>query len=81
MVLEGSQHFVQDTTDALPPQHEPTDERLIVDDHRLWLVKRVANSYLTLRLSTNGKHYTETVVNFGQPSLRHQFTKLVLFNN
>lgn len=81
MILEVCQHFAQDATEALPSQHEPTEEPLIEDDHRLRLLKCVANSYLTLRLSTYGKHYTETVVNFGQPSLRHQFTKLILFNN
>ena len=79
MILEVCQHFAQDATEALPSQHEPTEEPLIEDDHRLRLLKCVANSYLTLRLSTYGKHYTETVVNFGQPSLRHQFTKLILF--
>lgn len=56
MVLEVCQHFAQDATDALPPRHERTDEPLIEDDHRLWLVKCVANSYLTLRLSTYEKH-------------------------
>ena len=82
MIIEICQHFGQVTTNSLPPQHtESTNQPLIEEDHRLWLLKCVANSYLTIRLSTYGKNYTEKVVNFGKPSQRHQLTKLILFNN
>ena len=82
MIIELCQHFGQVATNSLPPRHtESTNQPLIEEDHRLWLLKCVANSYLTIRLSTYGKTYTDMVVNFGKPSQRHQLTKLILFNN
>ena len=82
MVLELCHHFGQVATSLLPPPHEVMmNEPLLEEDHRLWLVKCVADSYLTIRLSTYGKHYGETVINFGKPSLRHHLTKTILFNN
>ena len=56
MIIEICQHFGQVTTNSLPPQHtESTNQPLIEEDHQLWLLKCVANSYLTIRLSTYGK--------------------------
>ena len=82
MIIELCQHFGQVATNSLLPRHtESTNQPLIEEDHRLWLLKCVANSYLTIRLSTYGKTYTDMVVNFGKPSQRHQLTKLILFNN
>jgi hypothetical protein len=82
MILELCQHFGDVATKLLPPQHEISiNEPLLEEDHRLWLLKCVADSYLTLRLFTYGKHYGETVINFGKPSQRHHLTKMILFNN
>ena len=82
MIIEFCQHFGQVATNSLPPRHtESPNQPLIEEDHRLWLLKCVANAYLTIRLSTYGKQYTEIVVNCGRPSQRHQLTKQILFNN
>ena len=82
MIMELCQHFGQVATNSLPPRHtESINQPLIEEDHRLWLLKCVANSYLTIRLSTYGKQYTEMVVDCGRPSQRHHLTKQILFNN
>ena len=39
------------------------NEALLEDDHRLWVLKCVADSHLKIRLSTYGKYYGETVIN------------------
>jgi hypothetical protein len=51
------------------------------DDHRVKLVKYVADKYFTLRLFTYGKRFCETVIQNGKPSDRFQLTKLILFKN
>ena len=81
MILELCQHFGDVATKLLPPQHEISiNEPLLEEDHRLWLLLCVADSYLTLRSFTYWKHYGETVIHFGKPSQRHHLKKLI-FNN
>lgn len=83
MVMEVCQHFGQVATNLLPPLHQVSlhDEPLIEEDHRLWLLKCVANCYLKIRLFTYAKTYCETVINFGKPSNRLHLTKMILFHN
>ena len=83
MVMEVCQHFGQVATNLLPPLHQVSlhDEPLIQEDHRLWLLKCVANCYLKIRLFTYAKTYCETVINFGKPSNRNHLTKMILFHN
>ena len=50
-------------------------------NHLTSLVKLVTQKYLSLRLKTYGKRYTEMVVHQNEPSLRHELTKTILFRN
>ena len=82
MVLEVSRYFGQEKPELLPPYHLPAAvNEMPTEDHRLCLVKYVANTYLNLRLSSYGKIYSKAVVNFGKPSSRHHLTKTILFLN
>ena len=56
MVMELCAHFGQVATTLLPPRHEDMlNEALLKNDHILWLLKCVADSYLKIRLSTYRK--------------------------
>ena len=82
MILKVCQHFLIESRQSVFKDHEEgTNEILVEDDHRMKLVKCTADKYLTLRLFTFGKHYTEQTVQNGTPSDRHQLTKLILFKN
>ena len=81
MLVELSNRFSQIAINLLPSLHEDSTFFPLNEDHRLWLLKCVADAYLTIRLHTYGKSYTEMVVNSGEPSQRHQLTKFILFNN
>ena len=50
-------------------------------DHLSSLLRKVTSSYLSLRLKTYGKKYTEMVVHKNVPSMRHNLTKTILFCN
>ena len=81
MILEVCQQFVMDSKHVFEDHQEGCNENVFEDDHRTLLIKRTADKYFTLRLFTYGKRYNETVVKQGEPSDRHQLTKLILFRN
>ena len=58
-----------------------TNESLVEDDHQMKLIKYTADKYFTLRLFTFEKRYSESIIQNGIPSVRHQLTKLILFKN
>jgi hypothetical protein len=71
-------------SELLPPNHLSAAVNEMpwpTEDHRLCLVKYVANTYLNLRLSSYSKIYSKAVINFGKPSSRHHLTKTILFLN
>ena len=51
------------------------------DDHRVKLIKHVADKYFALRLLTYGQRFRENDIQNGNPSDRFQLTKLILFKN
>jgi hypothetical protein len=72
----------QEKPELLPPNHLPAAvNEMPSEDHRLGLVKYVANTYLNQRLSSYSKIYSKAVINFGKPSSRHHLTKTILFLN
>lgn len=81
MILDVCHHFLLESNRSLFTVHEPSSNEDIVDDHRIKLMKWIADKYFTLRLFTYGKHYTETVIQNRMPSARHQMNKLILFKN
>ena len=82
LILEVSRYFGQEKPELLPPYHIPEAvNEMPAEDHRLCLVKYVANSYINLRLSSYAKIYSKAVINFGKPSSRHHLTKTILFLN
>ena len=82
LILEVSRYFGQEKPELLPPYHIPEAvNEMPAEDHRLCLVKYVANSYINLRLSSYAKIYSKAVINFGKPSSRHHLTKTILFIN
>ena len=44
-------------------------------DHLSSLLRLVTNKYITLRMKTYGKRFTEMVVHKNNPSIRHELTK------
>ena len=50
-------------------------------DHLSSLLKLVTQKYLSLRIKTYGKRFSQMVVHKNQPSLRHELTKTILFRN
>ena len=50
-------------------------------DHLSSLLRKISSRYLNMRLKTFGKMYSEMVVHRNEPSLRHQLTKTILFQN
>ena len=50
-------------------------------DHLSSLLKLVTQKYLTLRLKTYGKRFTEMIAHKNDPSIRHHLTKTILFRN
>ena len=50
-------------------------------DHLSSLLKLVTQKYLTLRLKTYGKKFTEMIAHKNDPSIRHHLTKTILFRN
>lgn len=82
MILEVANYFGQEKPELLPPYHQPSScNEMSSEDHRLCLVKYVADSYLRVRLRAYGKVYSKAVINFGKPSDRHHLTKTILFRN
>ena len=82
LILEVSRYFGQEKPELLPPYHIPEAvNEMPAEDHRLCLVKYVANSYTNLRLSSYAKIYSKAVINFGKPSSRHHLTKTILLLN
>ena len=79
------QKMVLLVTDAIHDQlfqdHElGAHDNIFEENHRSSFLKLTAERYFTLRLFTYGKRYNDKVVN-GQPSIRHQLTKMILFQN
>ena len=82
LILEVSRYFGQEKPELLPPYHIPEAvNKMPAEDHRLCLVKYVANSYINLRLSSYAKIHSNAVINCGKPSSRHHLTKTILFLN
>ena len=50
-------------------------------DHLSCLLEKVSSSLLNIRVKSYGKTYSEMVGDKNEPSLRHQLTKTILFNN
>ena len=81
LVLSVCNHFVMDSTHQIFQDHDQgSQDNLLEENHRSSLIKLMAERYFTLRLFTYGKRYNDKVVN-GQPSVRHQLTKMILFKN
>ena len=82
MVLLVCNHFIMDAIhDPLFQDHElEARDNILEENHRASLIKLTAERYFTLRLFTYGKRFNDKVVN-GQPSIRHQLTKMILFQN
>lgn len=82
MILEVCHHFLLEANKSVFTDHElGSNADLVENDHQLKLIKWTADKYFTLRLFTYGKHFSETVVQNGMPSARHQLNKLILFKN
>ena len=50
-------------------------------DHISSLVRLTVKKYLSLRLKSYGKRYTEMVIHGNVPSVRHTPTKAIIFKN
>ena len=50
-------------------------------DHLSMLLRLITSKYVSLRLKTYGKRFTEMVAHKNVPSLRHTLTKTILFKN
>ena len=50
-------------------------------DHLSSLMRTIIQKYVSLRLKTYGKKYTEFTVHKNLPSLRHQLNKTILFRH
>ena len=50
-------------------------------DHLSALLRLITSKYVSLRLKTYGKRFTEMVTHKNVPSLRHTLTKAILFKN
>ena len=58
------------------------DHTLIEEsDHLTTLMRVITKKYLSMRLKTYAKKYTEVVAHGNQPSSQHELTKTVLFRN
>jgi hypothetical protein len=70
-----------DSTHQIFQDHDQgSQDNLLEENHWSSLIKLMAERYFTLRLFTYGKRYNDKVVN-GQPSVRHQLTKMIQFKN
>lgn len=75
-------YFTLDITfDIFTDHEEGVNEIFVEDDHKLKLVKCIADKYFTLRLFNFGQKYLNEIVNKGEQSDRHRLNKLTLFNN
>ena len=83
MILEVCQYFIVDQghLGLFDDHEEGNNEILFEDDHKIKLLKYIANKYFILRLFTYGKRYCESVIQQGKPSDRFNLTKLILFKN
>ena len=83
LVLSVCNHFVMDSTHQIFQDHDQgSQDNSLEENHRSSLIKLTAERYFnTLRLFTYGKRYNDKVVYNGQPSVRHQLTKMTLFKN
>ena len=50
-------------------------------DHLSSLLRLVTKKYISLRMKTYGKRFTEMVVHRNNPSIRHELTRTILFRN
>ena len=50
-------------------------------DHETTLMRIITRKFVNTRLRTYGRRFTQIVAHKNQPSLRHEFTKLLLFKN
>ena len=81
MVKEVSHHFADKVPMGNEESHDSCINETLFDNHRLYIVKCIADQFLKLRLFTYAKTYNERVVREGLPSRRHQLNKLTLFRN
>ena len=80
MILQVCHYFLLESNKAVFSHHE-LSSNVVENDHQTKLIKWTADKYFTMRLFTYGKKYSETVVQNGMPSSRHQLNKLILFKN
>ena len=72
-------YFSVESTQKLFTDHDDgLNESMFTGDHRATLIKLIAERYIRLRLYTYGKRFS--VAGAGKSSIRHQLTKLILFN-
>ena len=50
-------------------------------DHLSSLLRLITKKYISLRMKTYGKQFTEMVVHRNNPSIRHELTRTILFRN
>jgi hypothetical protein len=84
MIMEVCHHFFVNESCHLNifGDHDPGMNEVGLDeDHRMKLMKYVANKYFMLRLFTYGKRYCQSVIQNGKQSDRFHLTKLILFKN
>lgn len=82
MILEVCHHFLLEANKSVFADNEPgSNADLVENEHQLKLIKWTADKYFTLCLFMHSKHFSETVVQNGMPSARHQLNKLILFRN
>ena len=80
--MEVCNHFLLGDNNSVFEDHEMGLNANVEDnDHQIKLIKWTSDKYFTLRLFTYGKNFSETVVQNGMPSVRHQLNKLTLFRN
>ena len=80
MILQVCHYFLLESNKAVFSHHE-LSSNVVENDHQTKLIKWTADKYFTMRLFTYGKKYSETVVQNGMSSSRHQLNKLILFKN
>ena len=79
MIVAVCHHFLVDPASEVFKDHEDgNNEALVEVDHRMKLMKCVADKYFTLRLYNFGKRCTREIPNNGKQSDRHRLT---LFSN
>lgn len=81
LVMIVFNHFsVESTKNVFTDHDDGLNEIMFTGDHRATLIKLIAERYIRLRLYTYGKRFSDNITGAGKSSIRHQLTKLILFN-